>query len=217
MTKDSLKILTKNAMWLAVDKPYGISVHNKEDSVNLLDLLKRQLPGNQFFPVHRLDKETTGIQIIAIDPEAATDLAEQFQTHKVQKFYQGVVAGQLPDEGTWSEPLTDKAEGWKNPAGLKPERVPCETRYHKIRQTQYFTWLEFELLTGRQHQIRKHCAIAGRALIGDPRYGNPKYNQKIAQIYGFNRMALHCTKIILQDGSTIESKVPREFDNLFKA
>jgi tRNA pseudouridine65 synthase len=210
-------ILHDESDWLAVDKPYGLSVHNKEDSTNLLQVLEQQFSGRRFYPVHRLDKETSGIQLLAKSEKAASDLAQQFQNHQVKKIYQGIVAGTLPAQGSWNEALSDKAEGWKNPAGLAVDRVACETRFRSLRNSKYFTWLEFKLLTGRQHQIRKHCALAGRALIGDPRYGNPKYNQKISELYGFHRMALHCTSLTLQSGFEVKSKAPPDFELLFPA
>ncbi|MEZ0391885.1 MAG: RluA family pseudouridine synthase [Pseudobdellovibrionaceae bacterium] len=211
-----LSILRQEKDWLAVDKPSGLSVHNSEDPENLLSLLQKQLGLMDLYPIHRLDKETSGLQLLALNDKAASRLATQFQDRKVQKFYQGIVAGSLPEKGVWNHSLSDQAEGWKNPAGLAQNRIPCETHFQVLKFSNYFSWLEFEILTGRQHQIRKHCALAGRALIGDPRYGNPKYNQKIAELYSFNRMALHCWKIILEDNTSLEAPVPPEFQKLFQ-
>jgi len=210
-----IKILHETPDWIAVEKPDGLSVHNDEDPDNLLKVLTKQLGHSHLFPVHRLDKETSGVQVLALNEKAASELAIQFQTKKIEKYYQGVVAGSVPGRGVWSQALTDKGEGWKNPAGISKDRVPCETKYRNLKSSKYFSWLEFQILTGRQHQIRKHCAIAGKALIGDPRYGNPKYNQKISEIYKVKRMALHCTRLILENGQELQSEPPSEFDLLF--
>jgi tRNA pseudouridine65 synthase len=207
-------ILTQNDDWCAVNKPPGLSVHNVEDNENLLQVLSSQLQRSPLFPVHRLDKETSGIQILAFNEKAASLLAQQFQQRSVSKFYQGITAGKLPERGIWTDPLSDKAEGLKNPAGMAADRKPCETSFRLLRQSDYFSWAEFEIHTGRQHQIRKHCALQGRALIGDPRYGNPKYNQKIEKLYGFHRMALHSSRIIL-NGAEISCDAPSEFLSLF--
>jgi tRNA pseudouridine65 synthase len=165
--------------------------------------------------VHRLDKETSGVQILALTEKAASELGVQFQNRQTEKFYQGVVAGTLPEQGQWSHPLSDKAEGAQNPAGKASDRMPCETLYRLLRSSTYFSWIEFEIRTGRQHQIRKHCALAGRALIGDPRYGNPKYNAKIEKLYQFSRMALHCSRIVLAGGECLLAPTPTEFSKLF--
>jgi RluA family pseudouridine synthase len=209
-----IEILQRTDQWMAVNKPAGLSVHNEEDPINLLKALKAQENLPDLFPVHRLDKETSGVQLLALQKEAASDLATQFQSRSVSKFYQGVVAGKLPNEGHWNDPLSDKAEGGKNPAGLAGDRKPCETSFRLLRQSDYFSWAEFQIHTGRQHQIRKHCALNGRALIGDLRYGNPKYNQKISDLYQFRRMALHATRLILNQ-IEISCDAPAEFLFLF--
>jgi RluA family pseudouridine synthase len=209
-----IQILHRTDQWMAVNKPAGLSVHNDEDASNLLKDLKVQENLTGLFPVHRLDKETSGVQLLALQKEAASELATQLQSRSVSKFYQGIVAGKLPNEGRWNDPLSDKAEGGKNPAGISAERKPCETSFKLIRQSDYFSWAEFQIHTGRQHQIRKHCALHGRALIGDLRYGNPKYNQKISDLYQFHRMALHASRLIL-NSVEISCDAPAEFSFLF--
>ena len=209
-----IKILHHSKEFVAVDKIEGISIHNTEDPENLLTLLSRQLGTTQLYPVHRLDKETSGVQVFALNESAARDLASQFQTHSVNKIYWGVLRGTLKtDIGIWNAALTDKSEGRKNPLGLSKDRIPCETRFQLKNANRYFSLCEFQLITGRQHQIRKHAAVAKHALIGDPRYGDPKYNQRIAEIYGVNRMFLHCHQIKIS-GIQIESSMPACFEHL---
>ncbi len=210
----TIPVLHQEADWLAVNKPPGLSIHNTEDGENLLTILSIQLNTSSLYPVHRLDKETSGIQILALTDRSAARLAAQFQERIVSKYYQGVVAGKLPGSGIWNDPLSDKGEGQKNPVGLAQDRKPCETSFKVLRQSNYFSWAEFQIHTGRQHQIRKHCALHGRALIGDPRYGNPKYNQKISELYQFRRMALHSSRLILSDVE-ISCDAPSDFLLLF--
>jgi RluA family pseudouridine synthase len=211
-----MEVIFKNSDFIAVNKPAGLSVHNNEDPENVLSLLKKSQKLSSLFPVHRLDKETSGIQIMALNEKAAKHLAEQFQTRTVEKIYIGITRGLLKElEGIWRQPLTDKAEGRKNPQGIAKERVTAETRFRVIKSSKYFSEIEFHLITGRQHQIRKHCALANHALVGDPRYGDPKYNQRMADIYGTDRMFLHCHKIEIS-GQKLDSSLPREFELLFK-
>lgn len=200
--------------WLAVDKPAGISVHNNEDPQNLLKLLQTQLDLKQIFPIHRLDKETSGIQLLALDETHAKEFSIEFQNRQVEKIYEGLLRGQLKAQsGVWSQPLTDKAEGRKNPSGQARDRVPCETRYTLLEKNNYFSHCEFHLITGRQHQIRKHAALANHSLVGDPRYGDRKYNLKISHVYKTDRLFLHCCKIKIL-GQTLIS--PSRFSTVLK-
>ncbi len=211
-----IEILYRDQNILAVNKPNGFSVHNTEDHLNLMDLVKNQCNLTEVFPVHRLDKETSGIQILALNSESASRYATEFQNQKTIKIYHGVVRGQLENQtGNWTQPLTDKAEGRKNPQGISSQRVPCQTSYKTIQGSKYFTRCQFHLHTGRQHQIRKHAAINGHHLVGDQRYGDQKYNQKIAQLYQSSRMFLHCEELHIL-GLQINCPPPKEMSALFQ-
>lgn len=212
-----IRVLQQTAHWVAVDKDAGLSVHNNEDSRNLLLVLEKQLRVPKLFPVHRLDKETSGVQILALNETAARSLAEEFQDRSVKKLYTGILRGQLPQpEGRWNQALSDKAEGRKNPAGLSKDRVPCETRYRTLQTNKYFALCEFDLITGRQHQIRKHTALVNHHLVGDPRYGDPGYNKKMAGFYKTDRMFLHCTRVEIA-GVKLEAPLSADFGKLFEA
>ena len=189
---DHQEILYQNKDFVVVNKRVGLSIHNIEDPINLIDILQGQLSIKDFFPVHRLDKETSGIQIFALNQENAAKFSTEFQNKKTKKVYIGVLRGQIKNKGgLWDFPLTDKAEGRKNPEGLSQNRIPCLTGFEVIKSSQYFSLCKFDLQTGRQHQIRKHAAVAGHHLVGDQRYGDQKYNFKIADLYGQERMFLH--------------------------
>ncbi len=189
-------LLFQNDSLLVVDKAPGVSIHNAEGGQFLTQILEKDLRISKLFPIHRLDKETSGVQIYAKTQSTAKQLAKEFQDRSVQKIYHGVTRGPLsPSEGQWHWPLTDRAEGRKNPQGLSKERVPCATLYKVLETSKYFSFCEFELITGRQHQIRKHCVLAKHHLVGDSRYGDPSYNQKIFEIYNTNRMFLHCSSV----------------------
>jgi RluA family pseudouridine synthase len=208
----SIYIIYQNQNWVAVDKPSGLSVHNNEDPQNLLKVLEKQLKVQKLYPVHRLDKETSGVQILALNDQWASTLAQEFEKRTVEKIYTGVVRGQLKEaEGSWKEALTDKAEGRKNPAGISRERVPCETRFRVLKSSKYFTLCEFNLITGRQHQIRKHAAMANHAIVGDPRYGDKTYNARMAEIYKTDRMFLHCSCLKIVDQTLT---APQDFEKL---
>lgn len=213
---DKISILFQNEEIIVVNKPEGISVHNNEDEQNLIITLEKENSFSKLYPIHRLDKETSGIQILALNNEAAQKYSSEFQNRQVKKIYHGVLRGQLKEfSGSWTRPLSDKAEGRKNPQGQSKDRVPCETKFSTIKQNKYFTLCEFELITGRQHQIRKHTALANHPLVGDSRYGENKYNEKIKNVYSTSRMFLHCSHIKIFNLS-FESTLTENFYHLFR-
>lgn len=217
-----LPVVEKSKNWLIINKPVGVSVHNEAGDVR--SLLKKQLhPGtfHDIYPVHRLDKETSGLLVVATEQETAASLAEQFQTHKAEKMYYALLRGSMPASDEWQEwsvPISDKAEGRKNPQGLLKDRVEAKSLYRVLQSNPYFSLVEVRLLTGRQHQIRKHAALAKHAIVGDSRYGDPKYNSKMAQMYGTDRMFLHAFRLSLPIGGrvqTFETLLPPEFKKMF--
>ena len=209
-----ISILFQDKDLLAVDKPAGISVHNNEDPQNLLLLLQKQINVPKLYPVHRLDKETSGIQLLALNETSARSLAKEFENRSVDKIYAGVLRGELKQSpGIWNQSLTDKAEGRKNPAGMSRDRVACETQFSVLKANKYFSFCQFNLITGRQHQIRKHSALVNHPLVGDARYGDPRYNSKMADLYKTDRMFLHCHRIQIL-GQNLESLIPEKFNKL---
>jgi len=209
-----VSVIFKNQEIVVVDKPHGLSVHNNEDSQNLLSVLESQLNIDKLYPVHRLDKETSGVQLLALSQASAKKYSDEFQNKLVKKSYLGILRGQLKEsKGLWTWKLTDKSEGRKNPAGLTAARVACETHFHVLQKSKFFSYCDFNLITGRQHQIRKHAALSNHSLVGDPRYCDKKYNKKIYGLYKTKRLFLHCTKIEIL-GMVFESQAPNEFGKL---
>ncbi|AGH95837.1 RluA family pseudouridine synthase [Pseudobdellovibrio exovorus] len=192
-----IQILEENEFFIVLNKPAGYSVHNQNPSV--ADFLKKSNKPLHF--VNRLDQETSGLLLVALKPELHTELVESMQSGK--KFYRALLRGEWkqPTQQTeteqteWTWPLTDKAEGRQNPQGAASERKACATRVQRVRSSRYFTEIEVELLTGRQHQIRKHAALAKQPIVGDSRYNDKKYNDNISSRYGESRMHLHAEKL----------------------
>lgn len=213
-----ISILFENREVVVVDKPVGISIHNadaSESSSDLIEILCRQFNLSTLFPVHRLDKDTSGVQILARSSEAAATWSQEFQRDQVVKIYEGVTRGALkvPDV-IWRMPITDRAEGRNNPAGVSGNRVNAETRVRVLKSNRYFSHCQFQLVTGRQHQIRKHCAMQKHPLVGDRRYGEPSYNLRMSDIYKTDRMFLHSNRVEIR-GHVFESEIPPEFQTLF--
>lgn len=187
-----IKILEENEFFLILNKPAGTSVHN--ESPSLVEFLTKHKKPLHF--VNRLDRETSGLVLVAKKPEIHDQLNDALE--EGQKLYRALLRGpwkKPSKKATWSWALTDKAEGRKNPKGLAAGRIACESQVEVIRSTKYFTEVVVKLMTGRQHQIRKHAAIAGLPIVGDNRYNEKTYNDKIKDRYSLERMWLHAEKL----------------------
>ena len=214
MSREVFQIIEENQHFLIIYKPEWLSVHNQSPSLSeLLTAAKKPL---HF--VNRLDRETSGLMVIAQKPELHAPLAQALENGK--KFYRALLRSPWKSEQKeliWDRPLTDKAEGYKNPQGKSAERVPAETKVKIVRSNQYFTEAEFELITGRQHQIRKHAALAKHPIVGDPRYNEEKYNRNIEKFYGSKRMLLQAEKLVFNFESqdyTFEMKLNLDYFSL---
>lgn len=211
---DIIAVLRIGTGWLGVNKPAGISIHNDpgEDlrSWAATYCLQHKDLGNAmaldpdfgFHPVHRLDRETSGVVIMACNRETHGFLSAQFESRKVKKIYTALLHGtlELSEDGStwqsWTWPLTKTAGGRGNPAG-SGQQFPCQTRYRLLSHFQRYTLLEIELLTGRKHQIRRHAALAGHAVVGDARYGTSRAADYLKRRFGFDRLALHASSLTL--------------------
>lgn len=187
-----ISILEENAFFIVLYKPEGVSVHNEKPSLSDW-LLERKLP--QSF-VNRLDLQTSGLVVVAQKPEYHEPLQQSLQSG--QKTYRALLRGDWKDKAqnlTWDLPLSDKAEGRKNPQGKSSDRKKCITHVSLIRTNSYFTEVLCEIKTGRQHQIRKHACLAKHPILGDSRYNDESYNQKMALMYKNTRMFLHAEEL----------------------
>mmetsp|Transcript_5154 Transcript_5154/g.10107 ORF Transcript_5154/g.10107 Transcript_5154/m.10107 type:complete len:243 (-) Transcript_5154:202-930(-) len=137
--------------------------------------------------------------LLAKSSGAAAQLQEAMSSKECVKRYRGVVNGVVNgnarQEGCWNKPLTNKAEGRRNPQGKSADRVSASTAYRVVAGSRFLSVLDFELGSGRTHQIRKHCAMSGHHLLGDTRYGPLAHAKKIAARYGFDGMALHAASL----------------------
>ena len=186
-----IKIVEENKFFVVIHKPEGVSVHNEKPS--LVEFLQAKKLPLHF--VSRLDRETSGLMIVAKTPGLHEELSECLNLGN--KTYRALLRGpwKSPAETSWKWPLTDKAEGRQNPKGISSDRIPCESQVKLIRTNAYFSEVSVTISTGRQHQIRKHAAIARQPIVGDNRYNEKKYNPIISDRYKLNRLWLHAETI----------------------
>jgi len=213
-TSLSIPIVAGGKGWLVVDKPAGMTVHNVpgRDVCSLaLKYLLKQRPvaagtdgplDLSVSPVHRLDKDASGILLLATTSDAFRFLSRQFESRQVKKRYTAMLHGILADPkgngpwGTWGWPLAKKVGGRRRPQGTG-QRQPAETRYRILDRSGRYTMVEIDLLTGRKHQIRRHAKLSGHAVVGDARYGSKRSTDFLRNNLAFSRLALHAHSITL--------------------
>lgn len=219
MQNTNLNIIFEDTRMLVLNKQAGVSVHNPRAGDSLNDFVQEYLGVEKLYPAHRLDKETSGLIIYAKSSKWASVIQTIIAERMIEKKYIGVFKGEITEEqGIWKWALTNKPEGRGKPQGWVKFRKKAVTEWTKLRSSPYFTELELKIITGRQHQIRKHASLAKHHLVGDPRYNQPEYNEKISEAYGFNRMALHAFYLnfkIKEEVLEFTAPKPKEFDLLF--
>lgn len=158
--------------------------------VDLMTVLKEQT-GHWLYPVHRLDRQTSGIVLFALKSKIVTFYKDRWHTPEVRKKYFCLASGALPVAGYYDNSL-------RNKKGIKQ---PCKTLFEPLA---FFDHPEFpatlcdvEILTGRKHQIRRHFSRHMKNLVGDTRYGKGKINDFYRDYYDLQRLFLHAHKMVL--------------------
>jgi len=187
-----LPILHCDDRLVVVDKPAGLlSVPDaRAGTTSVPDLLRGE--GLEARPVHRIDREVSGVLLLARDDEALQALQDLFRARAVRKLYWGLASGHLrPPAGELSFPLLDEPGGARVSARGKPAR----TRYRTLVQHPAVSELELDLLTGRRNQIRVHLAHAGHPLVGERKYARGRDAVLAAPS---RRVALHAIALELR-------------------
>jgi tRNA pseudouridine65 synthase len=188
-----LEILFVDAHLVVVNKPSGLLVHRgwaNDDDVAMFRV--RDMLGAHVYPVHRLDRGTSGALCFARTRQAAATLTASFESRQVDKRYLALVRGEPAASGTIDHPLPRSAE---ESAGAP--RVPAVTHYRLVaRSTVDRCSLVLALPeTGRGHQVRRHLRHLGHPLVGDVNYGRGEINRRYRAEYGLHRLALHAQEI----------------------
>lgn len=220
------KILYEDSHMLVIDKPSGVAVHGGSGvSYGIIEQLRAARPNEKFLElVHRLDRETSGILLLAKRRSALTKLHEQMRSGKIDKRYQVMVHGE------WKNPRQHvKLPLHKFRTGEGERRVRVQegglashTIFNILRKFKDFTLLEAELKTGRTHQIRVHLSSMGYAIAGDDKYGDFNLNKELQKSHGrigrLKRMFLHAHHITFEhpesgEEKTIEAELPPELES----
>ena len=217
-----MDLLRSGERWVAIDKPAGLVVHRGErtrEEPAVLQLV-RDAVGQRVYPVHRLDRATSGVLVLALDPEAARHLVGEFTARRVEKSYVAMVRGWIDERGVVDYPLLE--EGAATPADAVTEYERVATFEVPIAVGRYAS-ARYSLLiarprTGRMHQLRRHFAHLRHPIVGDVRYGEGRHNRMFREHFGVHRLLLHAQRLAFADldGSPVEleAPIPSAFDGL---
>ncbi len=204
------QILYLDNLIAGANKPSGWTVHPSamapEKDCCLMFFVRDSI-GKKVYPVHRLDRPTSGLVLFALTPESAAALARQFAENTVAKHYLAIVRGWPPTSLTIAKPLKI-LEAWKSkkPQGDKAAQAAitkCQTlgtielpvSVDPCYQTSRYSFLRVSPGTGRRHQIRRHLKSSSYPIIGDVNYGKGLHNRYFGEALNCNRMLLHAHEI----------------------
>ena len=204
------EILYQDNDLIAINKPSGWLVHrswlDKHETVVVMQTLRDQI-GQHVFPVHRLDRPTSGVLLFALSSEIARLMSEQFATKQIEKTYHAIVRGYVEGEAIIDYPLVeeldkiaDKFADTNKPAqeavtayrGISKIEVPIKVGKF---DTARYSFVELKPKTGRKHQLRRHMKHIFHPILGDSTHGDLHQNRAFAEFFSIKRLMLHASKL----------------------
>ena len=201
-----LPVVYRDAHLIAIHKPAGLLVHrsalDRHETRFALQMLRDQI-GQRVYPVHRIDKGTSGLLLFALDREVGRLLSSQFERGEVGKRYIAVVRGHPPESGDIDHPLQRMADEHAGIAARGAAQA-AHTRYRRLataelpyRVDRYpssrYALVELEPLTGHWHQLRRHMKHIAHPIIGDATHGKGRHNRLFQTLFGHPRLLLAAT------------------------
>ena len=207
-----LDVIYRDHWLVAINKPSGLLVHrsmiDRYETRFAIQLLRDQI-GQPVFPLHRLDKPTSGVLVFALSSEVARLAGEQFQEGRIGKTYHAIVRGYTPDSGVIDHPLKEKLDKIADRKARqdKPAREAV-TEYHRLATVELpiaidrypssrYSLVEARPGTGRKHQVRRHMKHISHPIIGDAKHGKGNHNRYFAENFDAGRLLLHCSKMAM--------------------
>lgn len=205
-----LEIVFQDEYFVAVNKPAGMLVHrswlDKHETQFVMQTLRDQI-GQHVFPLHRLDRPTSGVLIFALSSEVASQVMPMFANHEMEKTYHAIVRGWIEESDRLDyalkvelDKIADKHASQEKEAQeaitdywpLAKVEVPHSTG--KFPTTRYCL-MEMKPLTGRKHQLRRHMAHLRHPIVGDTTHGDGKHNKLYREVYDSHRLLLHASSL----------------------
>lgn len=216
---DDLTVIYRDEHLVAINKPSGLLVHrsdiDRHETRFAIQLLRDQI-GQPVFPIHRLDKPTSGVLLFALHSECARLLGTTFSTHQLTKSYLAIVRGAAPDNITIDHALTEELDKISDKKATKDKpaqqaithvktlaRIELPIAVDKYPSSRY-SLVACQPQTGRKHQIRRHLKHINHPIIGDAKHGKGRHNRFFQQQYDCHRLMLAATELKLQHPYTGE-------------
>ncbi|OAI12171.1 pseudouridylate synthase [Methylomonas koyamae] len=201
---------------LVVHKPAGLLVHrspiDKHETEFALQYARALNGGEHVYPLHRLDRPTSGLLVFARDSQTASTLGKALMAGEVRKTYQAMVRGWTPEQGLIDHPLRDEPEDRRLKGEPQTERE-ARTRYRRLATTEIpvaieghptsrYSLIELYPETGRKHQLRRHMKHISHPIIGDANHGRGRHNRYFAERFGQGRLMLAATEMVFAHPAT---------------
>ncbi len=203
-----LPVIYRDCHLIAVHKPSGLLVHrtgiDRHETRFALQMVREQC-GQRVYPVHRLDKGTSGLLLFTFMPDPARRLGRQFEQGEVEKRYLALVRGHPPESGRIDHALTRIRDDYAV-AVQAGDAQPAVTDFRSLAQaelairvdrypTSRYALVELRPRTGRRHQLRRHMKHLAHPIIGDATYGKGRHNRLFQELFGISRLLLACTEM----------------------
>lgn len=225
-----LQVLFEDEWMMAIDKPSGMAVHTGSGITGgtVVDYVRAYLGPravrNDFAasPAHRLDRDTSGVLLVAKRRPAMVHFTDVFTHSKAKKRYLALVKGRMPkDKGTIDLPLSEHQQTARSKELRGVNMQEAITHWQVVKQTAQCALLSCTIETGRTHQIRRHLAAIGHPVAGDRRYGDFAFNREAKARWGLKRLFLHAERIQFphpEHGGriTVEARLPPELEDVLR-
>ena len=230
------EVLYQDNDLIAINKPEGWLVHrswlDKNETVVVMQTLRDQI-GQHVYPIHRLDRPTSGVLVFALSSDIARLLSQQFAEKQIEKTYHAIVRGYVDGQDTIDYPLVeeldkiaDKFASKDKPAqeaitfykGLSKIELPIAVGKY---QTARYSFVELKPQTGRKHQLRRHLKHIFHPIIGDSKHGDLHQNRAFSHYFAVKRLMLHASTIkmmhpVTHEPLTIHANLSEEWLTVLK-
>lgn len=217
-----LEILYQDEHIVAINKPSGWLVHrswlDRKEKTVIMQTLRDQID-QHVFTVHRLDRPTSGVLLLALSRDVARLLSQQFEQQQLHKVYHAVVRGYINEPGTIDYALAEQLDKIADKFATRDkDPQPAVSHYQPLSRvevpiaasrypTSRYSLVELRPETGRKHQLRRHMDHISHPIVGDTNYGDLRHNRAITEHYQCQRLMLHATHLELLHPMTQEKLV----------
>ena len=232
----TLRLLYQDEYLVAIDKPSGLLVHRSwldRHETQFAMQMTRDLIGQHVYPVHRLDRPTSGVLLFALDPQTARTLSEDFAQHRVQKEYLALVRGWTPEQLFIDYPLKEELDKIADKfATVDKPAQEAQTQLQRLQTvelpytvsakhpTSRYSLVRLMPHTGRKHQLRRHMAHIFHPIVGDTKHGDGRHNRFFREQYDCQRLMLCNLSLTiqhpqLQSPLRIQTELDAQWQQLF--